>query len=121
MTKGGVTKVGGEVRASDWVGGAEILNVEISAGSNLTSDADVRVGPNPMRQQATFAFSLEADADVALVLYDTRGREVATVVEGALQAGTHTATLQQELPAGVYVWRLTSGDRVQTGRLTVVR
>ena len=87
----------------------------------VTADEAVRVGPNPTRGAATFTFGLAADSDVAISLYDVRGREVAVVAEGPMTAGTQRVSLSEDLPAGVYVWRMVAGDRVETGRMTVVR
>jgi hypothetical protein len=55
------------------------------------------------------------------VLYDVLGREVAAVA-AQLPAGPQRVGLDlSALPAGVYVWRLAAGARVETGRLTVAR
>lgn len=109
------------VEASEW-SDVEIVSLEVVTEQSLeTADAPVRVGPNPVRSRATFAFGLAEASEVNLAVYDARGRQVATVLSGSLQAGTHTATLDRALPAGVYVWRLTAGERIETGRLTVVR
>ena len=99
----------------------EILNAEITEAAFLVADEEVRVGPNPTRGAATFGFALAEDAEVSLALYDVRGRTVATVIDGALRAGAHTVDVSESLSPGVYMWRLVAGDRVETGRLTVVR
>ena len=108
--------------ATQWVNAkVEPLAEDVPQSEPAVRAGEVRVGPNPMRGQATFAFALEAAAPVRLAVYDTRGREVAVVAEGQMSEGPHAATLREDLPAGVYVWRLTAGETVQTGRLTVVR
>ena len=108
------------LRASDWAD-AEIVNESVTpAALRLASGDEVRIAPNPTRGQTTFAFTLSADAEVSLAVYDVRGREVAQVVDGPMAAGAQTVTFAQELPAGVYLWRLATGEGVQTGRLTVV-
>lgn len=122
VTKGDVNaaKASVVVRADDWTG-MEILNAEITEAAFLVTDEEVRVGPNPTRGAATFGFALADDAEVSLALYDVRGRTVATVIDGALRAGVHTVDVSESLSPGVYMWRLVAGDRVETGRLTVVR
>ncbi|MEM6325603.1 MAG: choice-of-anchor D domain-containing protein [Bacteroidota bacterium] len=102
-------------------GDSEIVDEEITQAAFFVSGDEIRVGPNPTRGTATFGFAMAEAGDAHLALYDVRGREVATVVDGPLRAGAHTATLGERLPAGVYVWRLRAGDRVETGRLTVIR
>ncbi|HLT47525.1 MAG TPA: T9SS type A sorting domain-containing protein, partial [Rubricoccaceae bacterium] len=56
---------------------------------------------------------------VRLAVYDVLGREVAVLADGHRDAGTHRATLDASgLAAGTYVYRLTVGNEVQTGRMT---
>jgi plastocyanin len=92
------------------------------ASSQAAPVPAVAVHPNPAQGTTTLRFALAAPAEVRLAVYDALGREVAVLVDGALAAGSHAAVLDgASLPAGVYVYRLATGDRVQSGRLTVVR
>ncbi|HIG76180.1 MAG TPA: T9SS type A sorting domain-containing protein [Bacteroidetes bacterium] len=122
VTKGtpDAAKAGAPLVASDWAS-VEIVNAEVTSAALTLGEDAVRVGPNPVRGAATFAFTLAADAEVSLVLYDVQGREVATVTRGAMQAGAHTVALREAPAPGVYVWQLRAGERVETGRLTVIR
>jgi hypothetical protein len=80
------------------------------------------VVPNPASDRAALVFTLRTPGTVGLALYDVLGREVAPVQGGWLAAGPHRLGLDvSRLPAGVYVWRLAAGDRVESGRLTVAR
>ncbi|MEM1056704.1 MAG: T9SS type A sorting domain-containing protein [Bacteroidota bacterium] len=81
----------------------------------------VRVSPNPTAGEAAFSFALSRESDVSLTLYDVTGRLVMTLQEGAMAGGSHVIDLTTEVPAGVYVWRLSTAETVETGRLTVVR
>ena len=92
------------------------------SASALKADQATEAYPNPLRDRTRFTFSLAQDADVRLAVYDVQGREVAVLADGRLAAGAHEATFEAgALPAGVYLWRLSTGDRTETGRLTVVR
>lgn len=65
---------------------------------------------------------MEAPAPTRLAVFDALGRTVALLVDGPRAPGEHRATWDaSSWPPGVYVWRLTAGDRVETGRVTVVR
>ena len=78
--------------------------------------------PNPFRGATTIHYTLDDDADVRLAVFDATGREVAVLAEGTRASGAHAATFEAgALPAGVYVWRLVAGGRVQTGRVTLAR
>ena len=97
-------------------------DVPDAASLVVATDVPVTVGPNPASGAARFSFGLAEAADVRLAVYDALGREVAVVAEGAMSAGAHAPMLQTSaLPTGVYVWRLTAGARVESGRFTVVR
>ncbi|MEM6328365.1 MAG: T9SS type A sorting domain-containing protein, partial [Bacteroidota bacterium] len=78
--------------------------------------------PNPTRGRTTVPFRLGESGPVRLAVYDLLGREVAVLRDAVTPAGTHTATLDARyLASGVYVVRLSAGDRYETRRLTVVR
>ncbi|MEM1042156.1 MAG: agmatine deiminase family protein [Bacteroidota bacterium] len=82
----------------------------------------VRLAPNPFAQRTTLTFDANTDADARLAVYDVLGREVAVVLDGPVEAGTHRAAFDASgLAAGVYVYRLILGDTVQAGRMTLVR
>ncbi|MEM6784236.1 MAG: T9SS type A sorting domain-containing protein, partial [Bacteroidota bacterium] len=67
--------------------------------------------------------ALDAEAAVSVQVYDLLGREVATLADGRIEAGTHTMMLDgRGLPSGVYVVRLETGaGTVQTQRVTLLR
>ena len=61
-------------------------------------------------------------AGFSLVIYDVRGRVVSTLADGPMFAGAHRVTFDAtSLPSGVYVYRLTTGSSVETGRITLVK
>jgi hypothetical protein len=81
-----------------------------------------RAYPNPFSGETTVAYELGEAGPVTLKVYDTLGREVATLVDGEQAASRHEVTLDARgLAAGVYVLRLTAGDDVRTSRVTVVK
>ena len=78
--------------------------------------------PNPARDGFTIQYSLPAEADVSLAVYDLAGRRLATLASGRVSAGAHTARWNwvdasgRALAAGHYVVRLRVGDEVLTRR-----
>jgi hypothetical protein len=78
--------------------------------------------PNPFSGRTTLAFEIAQAAPVRLAVYDVLGREVVVLVDGPLDTGRHEAVFDaRALAAGTYVYRLTVGEHVHTGRLTVAR
>ena len=67
--------------------------------------------PNPFRRTTTLRFHLTHSSRVHLAVYDVLGRTVAVPLDGFLTPGHHHATFDaRALPAGVYLYRLTTAD-----------
>jgi N-acetylneuraminic acid mutarotase len=63
--------------------------------------------PNPFNPTTTIRFSIEASAEASLKIYDVRGREMATLLEGKINPGEHELFWRAEgLASGVYFYRL---------------
>lgn len=77
--------------------------------------------PNPFNPSTTIAFSSTGDP-VSLRVYDTLGREVAVLVDGATGAGRFSVTFDASaLPAGVYYYRMRSGGYEEVRRMNLVK
>ncbi len=97
------------------------LKSTVSAAATAAPNT-VAAYPNPFARETTLTFSLDEAADVRLAVYDVLGRQVAVLTDGALEAGTHTATFEgRGLAVGTYIYRLVAGDAVQSGRITLVK
>jgi hypothetical protein len=81
------------------------------------------VRPNPATKALAVTFSLPDAASARLEAFDLAGRRVALREVGPLGAGSHEARLGEgrTLAPGVYLLRLTRGDRVLKARAVVVR
>ncbi|MEZ4387424.1 MAG: CotH kinase family protein [Candidatus Krumholzibacteriia bacterium] len=85
--------------------------------------------PNPLSVATTvrFATGPEASGPVRVAVYDLRGRLVREVARGDLPAGDHAIGWDRRdargrrAPAGVYLVRVTAGNNVATGKLSVVQ
>jgi hypothetical protein len=72
---------------------------------------------NPARGEVHLALALDRDAPVTLTIHDLAGREVARPLDHARVAGgTETTWSPGPLPAGVYLARLSVGDRSAVAR-----
>jgi hypothetical protein len=90
--------------------------------------------PNPFDETTTIRFALTPSLSqgergaasgglirVRLHVIDVFGRVVATLVDGALDAGEHSVVFDaQTLSSGVYVYRLQAGGNVQQRNMVVV-
>jgi hypothetical protein len=63
--------------------------------------------PNPFNPTTRLSFTLGRSSFVTLKVYDALGREVATLVNGARNAGLHTVEWHAgSVPSGIYLYRL---------------
>ncbi len=82
---------------------------ELNAGQLPTEFDLLAAYPNPFNPQTTISFTMPESAEVHLAVYDMLGREVAMLVNGVLEAGTHQARFDAgHLPGGGYIYRLTT-------------
>ncbi|MEP0548117.1 MAG: FlgD immunoglobulin-like domain containing protein [Rhodothermales bacterium] len=83
--------------------------------------------PNPFATATTIQYETDRAGDVTLEVHDVLGRRVATLAQGFRPPGPHEATWDgraedgRVLASGVYLVRLTAGDRIATHRVTLLR
>ena len=78
--------------------------------------------PNPFNPSTIIAFDLAGERNVKLVVYDLLGREVAVLVNGKNAPGRYKVTFDGSgLSSGIYMYRLTAGDFVQTRKFCLIR
>ncbi|GAB5537039.1 MAG: hypothetical protein Rubg2KO_32880 [Rubricoccaceae bacterium] len=101
--------------------GSSSVQQSVAAETAPEAAFDLTIYPNPVRSHATVAMALTEAQEVAVEVYDTLGRQVASST-AALNAGFQSMPLDvQALPAGTYVVRVTAGPEARMERLTVVR
>jgi hypothetical protein len=83
--------------------------------------------PNPFNPSTTIRFEVPQAGNVQLVIYDMTGRQIATLVDDNLAAGSHQVTWNgrdtagMSVASGVYIYRLQQMDKVQSRKLTLLR
>jgi hypothetical protein len=78
--------------------------------------------PNPFNPRTTISFSLPQREHVMLKVFDMLGREVSTLVNESKPPGNFSATWNaQDLPSGVYFYRLTTGEFTQIRKAVLVK
>jgi hypothetical protein len=67
--------------------------------------------PNPFNPTTAISYQLIANSFVTLRVFDILGREIAILVDGVQQAGTHIVRWDaSRYPSGVYLYRLQSSS-----------
>jgi len=78
--------------------------------------------PNPFNPATTISFGLNEDTDVTLNVYDILGRNVRTLISDRLGAGIYNVNFEARgLASGVYIYRLTAGDRSIVRKFTFIK
>jgi len=78
--------------------------------------------PNPFNPTTSVGFALKTAGNVELNVYDMSGRMVKEVVNGRLSAGYHNAQIDaSDLPAGIYLYRLNSGNFTDTQKMILLK
>jgi photosystem II stability/assembly factor-like uncharacterized protein len=65
--------------------------------------------PNPFNPRTIIAYSLPANSNVTLKVYDIMGREITTLVDGRVEAGNHEIEFDADnVTSGIYFYKLTA-------------
>lgn len=87
-----------------------------------TGHAVIEVYPNPFKDAAQVRVELRQAMTVEMTLYNLLGKQVATVQGGFKQAGSHQMVLpSNDLPGGLYILRVRTGDQDHTFKMQLVR
>jgi hypothetical protein len=78
--------------------------------------------PNPFNPSTIIRFNLERPDMVMLKVYNILGREVRTLAEGYLQAGTYRLNFNaSDLASGVYFYRLSTSSQLLTRKMVLIK
>jgi hypothetical protein len=78
--------------------------------------------PNPFNPSTTIRVALPRGGPARLVVYDALGRTVATLLDGELRAGIHHVRFYADnLPAGVYYYRLQASTFTESKKLILMK
>ena len=131
--RAGAREIGGytsALQAFDAASGEAVvvpLSLTVTQGTDVEDEAaapeasSLTVHPNPTTGQATVTLVLSKAVEVRAAVYDVLGREVAVLHDGPLAMGSHRLAFDSDLPAGVYLVRVTGDGFDAAQHVTVVR
>lgn len=97
--------------------GVEHLDSKIPAAFTLSQNY-----PNPFNPTTTIEFALPHSGRTSVKIYSLLGSEIATLIDGELQAGTHRAIWDAKgMASGMYICRLQSGEFLQSRIMTLLK
>ncbi|MBL0330141.1 MAG: T9SS type A sorting domain-containing protein [Bacteroidetes bacterium] len=98
----------------------DIVTVKDIEGSK--NDLQLTNYPNPVVENTTIEFTLNAKANVNLQIWDAYGRLMETLVNTDLQEGKHSVVFHKKnLKSGVYYYSLTADNRRKTNKMIIVK
>jgi hypothetical protein len=96
-----------------------------SAGSEMDLPMEFALKqnyPNPFNPTTQIQYALPQASEVRIDVFNVMGQRVATLVNGAQNAGFHTVTFDaNRLASGVYIYRMQAGSFVQTQKMLLVK
>ena len=97
--------------------GIQNISTEIPSSYSLGQNY-----PNPFNPITVISFSLPVVSNATLKVYDLMGREVQTLVNEKLQAGTYEVTFDGSgLTSGVYFYKLMTEGFSETKRMLLIK
>lgn len=105
------------------------LSISSSEATSVTEDGELpskitlsQNYPNPFNPTTMIRFALPQSEFVTLRVYDTVGRQVATLVNGQTAAGMHQVTFDAtNLSSGVYIYQLQAGSQILNSKMILVK
>ena len=83
--------------------------------------------PNPFNPSTAITFDLKQREKINLDIYDMNGNQIANLVNNTFTPGTHTVRWQglttegEIVPSGVYLYRLSAGNKSQTRKMLFIK
>jgi hypothetical protein len=78
--------------------------------------------PNPFNPETSIGFDLPKERWISLKMYDSLGREVATLLDQQMRQGTHQVRWNAgAMPSGIYVCQLKAGTFASTIKVLLMK
>ena len=101
---------------------ANVTSIESPEGELPEAFALGQNYPNPFNPSTAIEYELPTPQHVRLEVFDATGRSVGVLVDGIRPAGTHTVRFDADnLPSGLYVYRLQANEETRTRKMTLLR
>ncbi len=91
---------------------------------NSTSSTELKVYPNPFKDNTTISYNLESNTRVHIEIVDLTGRTITVLANSSEGAGAHSVLFEPaayKVQSGVYILHVSIGDEIQTKQLIYVK
>ena len=111
---------------SDDIGFCSITDLQVGIAEQTNSNSGtyqlLQNVPNPFSGETEIVYNLPQQKEVSLKVYNLTGQLVSTIVNEKREAGwNHVKFNSSELPAGIYIYRLSTNDGLLIRKLTVIK
>lgn len=110
------------------VEGNGLTGIKVNPGQQVLDSYTLNQNfPNPFNPSTTISYQLTKTDKISIKVYDMLGKEVKTLVNGVVTAGTHTAVWDgtnnsgAQVASGIYIYTLQSGKYKLNKRMTLMR
>ncbi|MFA4818773.1 MAG: T9SS type A sorting domain-containing protein [Patescibacteria group bacterium] len=120
-----------KVEVSDGKGGKDTLsyNLKVDFATGVEDELSIPTKfslsqnyPNPFNPSTTISYSVPTSCQVRLTVLDILGREIVTLVNEYKVVGTYEVNFSaNNLPSGIYIYRLIAGQFSQTKKMTLIK
>ena len=101
---------------------ANVTSIESPEGELPDAFALGQNYPNPFNPSTAIEYELPTPQHVRLEVFDATGRSVGVLTDGMRPAGTHSVRFDADnLPSGLYVYRLRANGETLTRKMTLLR
>ena len=95
------------------------VEIEIVAPSNFALEQNY---PNPFNPSTTIRFSIPAETDIRLSVFNALGQEVAEIINSRLKEGYHEINFDAvSLTSGIYFYRLEADKFVDVKKMIIIK
>jgi hypothetical protein len=105
--------------------GSESLSKRNETKSNLNQVTEYKLEqnyPNPFNPVTKIKFEVPRTSVISIIVYDVLGREIKELLNEFKPAGTYELTFDgNNLPCGVYFYKLQAEDFIQTRKMVLIR
>ncbi len=115
--------LGSYISPPDSVAGLRITGAAGSAAARKPDELTLNQNyPNPFNPSTTIRYGLPAKSTVSLIVYNSLGQAVATLVSGEQEAGYYEVRFEgTNLASGIYFSRLKAGTSMRTNKILLLR
>ncbi len=105
-----------------WIGDQWTVGVKDQVKNNVYTYDLAQNYPNPFNPTTNIVYNIEKAGMVTLKIYDMLGREVATLINEAQSAGSHTVQFNaSKLASGVYMYKINAGAFSSVKKMMLIK